>query len=104
MTIELPENLITIDQYAFCYCSKLEELIIPAGINIVGNEAFASCTSLQRVIFLGTPRSMYTNTFKNCTALTDIYVPWSYGAVANAQWGSAATIHYVDEGWMEELL
>jgi hypothetical protein len=47
-------------------------------------------------MFLGTPTgTIGASTFQYCEGITDIYVPWSEGAVANAPWGATnATIHY----------
>ena len=59
-------------QYAFRGYDKLRSIIISANVESIGSEAF-----------------------QDCAALTDIYVPWSEGAVANAPWGATnATIHY----------
>ena len=66
-----------------------------AGITEINTGAFKSCDSLSTVTFLGTPTLIADTAFSRCSALTDIYVPWSEGAVANAPWGATnATIHY----------
>ena len=60
---------------AFKNFDKLRSISIPASINIIGTDAFSGCA-----------------------ALTDMYVSWSEGAVANAPWGADnATIHYNSE-------
>ena len=50
---------------------------------------------LKALIFKGTPTNIDSKAFSVCDKITDIYVPWSSGAVANAPWGATnATIHY----------
>jgi hypothetical protein len=58
-------------------------------------DSLRDCAALATVRFLGKPNSINKNAFLNDAALTDIYVPWSEGDVANAPWGATnATIHY----------
>lgn len=80
------------------------DIIIPASYEgATRNYSFAGCTGLERVRFLGTPTTLMNGAFGANNKLTDIYVPWSEGEVANAPWGaSRATIHYdtvYDENW-----
>lgn len=72
------------------------DIIIPASYKgATRNYSFAGCTRLKRVRFLGTPTNLMNGAFGANNSLTDIYVPWSEGEVANAPWGaSRATIHY----------
>lgn len=51
--------------------------------------------SVTTIIINSTPTSISNNAFRRANALTDIYVPWSEGAVNGAPWGAtSATIHY----------
>jgi hypothetical protein len=69
-------------------------LIVPKNVDVIEDEAF-EFTSFTYVNFLGTPSSISSSTFNECRFITDIYVPWSEGEVANAPWGAPnATIHY----------
>lgn len=72
------------------------DIIIPASYKgATRNYSFAGCTKLERVRFLGTPTTLMNGAFGVNNKLTDIYVPWSEGEVANAPWGATrATIHY----------
>ena len=72
------------------------DIIIPASYKgATRNYSFAGCTHLERVRFLGTPTTLMNGAFGANNRLTDVYVPWSEGEVANAPWGaSRATIHY----------
>lgn len=97
----IPEGVTTIGSQAVAYCTKLNSITIPSTMtNAAGNGAFRNNTVLKEVIFKGTPSawgaaSGTNSAFYNDLALTDIWVPWSSGDVANAPWGATnATIHY----------
>lgn len=94
-SISLP-NLPTIESGTFAYCKALTSITIPASVNVINGTSFGWCTGLTSVNFKGTPTgNINKTTFTNCNNLTDIYVPWAEGAVANAPWGATnATIHY----------
>lgn len=92
---ELPAGVTEIGGYAFANCSNLALTELPAGMTSIGSWAFRSCAGLISITFLGTPKLVSSSAFSNCKNLTDIYVPWSEGAVANAPWGATdATMHY----------
>ena len=115
--VDLPNTVVSIGGYAFTGCSALTSISLPASLKTIGEEAFwgnglrslyvpenvksigtiafKNCTALAKVRFEGTPTSIASDVFTGCSALTDIYVPWAEGAVANAPWGATnATIHY----------
>lgn len=118
---ELPEGVTDIKDYAFQYCSsynltKLPSNLvnigigaffgnnyntltfdeIPASVQTIGNNAFrGNCGLITVLKFRGTPTSISSSAFSLGTSITDIYVPWAEGAVANAPWSATnATIHY----------
>ena len=50
---------------------------------------------VKKVTWMGTPSSIAASAFYGADNLTDIYVPWAEGEVANAPWGATnATVHY----------
>ena len=95
-TITIPNSVTTIGFRAFSGCRGLTTITIPNSVTTIGSYAFGYCTNLNSVIFKSKPSgTIDKNTFRNCTNLTDIKVPWSQGAVANAPWGATnATITY----------
>jgi len=52
-TIELPDSLVRIEESAFWNCFDLTRLILPAGVDYIGDRAFGSCSNLNRVYFEG---------------------------------------------------
>lgn len=98
-----PNTLRTFGDNAFEYCSKLQTFSIISSPKLlgIGLECFKSCIALNTVYLMTNtdPTTMYVNVggnaFEGCTNLTDIYVFWPKGGVANAPWGATnATIHY----------
>lgn len=77
-------------------------LYVNASVQSIGSYAFGDAgTGFQTVYFTGsgTAGSIQSNVFQDQmmgnSNVSDIYVPWSEGAVANAPWGAKnATIHY----------
>jgi hypothetical protein len=91
------EGLKKIGSNAFRYI-VLKELKIPSSVTNIDDAAFGNITTLKEVTFKGTPTTVNAYSFVNCNNITDIYVPWAEGAVANAPWGATnATIHYNSE-------
>ena len=90
------ENVTGIGASSFGNCISLKEF--PYFPNLTGgiaSSAFVNCTGLTEVKFYKKLTSCATSAFNGCTNLTDIYVPWAEGEVANAPWGATnATIHY----------
>lgn len=90
----IPAHITAIGAYAFQSCESITELDI-MGAAYTNSSAFYKCTGLRTVRFHATPSRLHASTFSSDTALTDIYVPWSSGAVAGAPWGATnASIHY----------
>ena len=90
---ELPASLEHIGEKAF-YRQYMPFTKIPAGVKTIESQAFTGNSVIGSVTFLGTPTSIASDAFGGCANLTDIYVPWAEGQVANAPWGASATVHY----------
>ena len=78
------------------------ELVIGSNVADVGRFAYSRqhtgnpsvASQLTTIYFKGTPVSVSSAAFPE-ESITDIYVPWSKGEVANAPWGATnAMIHY----------
>jgi hypothetical protein len=73
-SLELPNSVKTIDEYAFCGCANLKTLTLSDSLINLYSNAFYNCSSL---ISLFIPRSVQYigyNCFKECTALESIVV------------------------------
>ena len=81
----------------FSNCTTITDILyMPSAANQgIGNYAMQNCKALTRFRITGTINTFAANTFNSCPNLTDIYVPWAQGTVANAPWSATnATVHY----------
>ncbi len=67
----MPSSVTSIDDKAFVYCGRLEELIIKTQAIPAGT--FADCRKLKKVYFSKGLTTIYNSTFKNANSITDIY-------------------------------
>ena len=83
----IPDNVTSINDYAFNGCSSLKNLVIEDGVTYIGNNAFQNCTSL-----IGSPEGLnIPNTvteignlaFANCTSLIKLTFPDSLTTVGS---------------------
>ena len=75
-SIQLPNTVNTIGEYAFADCYDLNSIEIPNSVTSIGYGAFDSCTSLS---FIEIPKSVtsiegYGNPFADCASLSSIIV------------------------------
>jgi hypothetical protein len=93
-------NVTNFSIFSMRECTALPSQVVLGSATLVA-DVFYKDTNITTIKFIGTPSSIDANAFKSITAynssvnLTNIYVPWASGAVANAPWGAtSATIHY----------
>ena len=78
--ITLPNTLggypvTAIGASAFSGCTRLTEVIIPAGVTSIGSSAFNGCTKLAQVTIPDSVTSIGTKAFYGCTALNSVTIP-----------------------------
>lgn len=73
-----------------------EKILRLKKITYLGQFAFYGTRALKTYFYQpASSMSLHGNAFYQAKVMTDIYVPWSEGEVANAPWGATnATIHY----------
>ena len=84
-TITLPAGLTTIGDGAFCGCSSLTTITLPAGLTTIGTAAFFGCSSLTTITLPAGLTTIGRYAFEGCSSLTTITLPASlttigYGA------------------------
>lgn len=76
-SIEIPETVQTIGNYAFEYCSSLKEVVLPDSVKSIGTYSFAYCSSLESVTFPNNDSftAIANYSFGECTSLKEVVIP-----------------------------
>ena len=73
-TIELPNTLEDIYNYAFAGCSVLTDIVIPNGVGEIGEYAFQNCISLQEIAIPSSVEEIEANAFEGCISLSRLTI------------------------------
>lgn len=76
-SIELPSDLLEISNGMFFLCKGLKSVNIPAGVSAIGNRAFYNCQSLTALKLPNTVVSIGYSAFHGCSDLGSINIPAS---------------------------
>ena len=83
-SIELPDGLTSIGQYAFDDCASLTSIELPDGLTYIGPSAFERCASLTYIIIPDGVTSIEEYTFFLCKNLTSIDIPSSMACIGSS--------------------
>jgi hypothetical protein len=73
-TFTIPDNVTSIGNYAFYYCSSLTSIVIPDSVTSIGNWAFSGCSRLTSVTIPDSVTSIGDDAFYGCSSLTSITI------------------------------
>ena len=65
----------TLKSYSFWECSQLKQIIIPSGVQTIGNNAFNGCSALTGVTLSNTVTTIGESAFRRCYTLKSIALP-----------------------------
>ncbi len=78
-TVNIPDSVVNIDDYAFMNCKSLSSISLPQSIQSIGYMSFAGCDGLNEIRFPSSVTSIGTYCFENCKDLeTVIFEPSIY--------------------------
>lgn len=83
-SIVIPEGIEFIGQDAFNKCDALESVILPSTIKKIEKYAFYRCTSLKKITLPDTLTKIAGVTFRDCKSLTDVNIPASIEIIEEA--------------------
>lgn len=79
----------------FSGCEKIESIILPNDVNSVEGYAFEQCTNLKSITIPNSVTRIDNNAFATCDKLTTINIDNTQGAITGAPWGTSATINWL---------
>jgi len=71
----IPEGVVRINDYAFCFCNGLVSVDMPSSVTKIGRDAFSSCVSLSSVRLSENITHIGESAFNGCTCLPAITLP-----------------------------
>lgn len=80
-SVEIPDSVTSIGDYAFYACSSMTSVVIPDSVITIGWSAFASCGSLTSVVIPDSVTSINYGMFGGCSGLTNIMIPDSVTSI-----------------------
>ncbi len=80
-TFVIPNNVKTIDDFAFSMSYELEEVTIPNSVTSIGIGAFANCISLKNAQLSNSLTSISGGLFFGCTSLDEVTIPNSVKSI-----------------------
>ena len=77
----IPDEVTSIKDYAFYYCSGLTSVTIPNSVTSIGSEAFDGCSGLTSVTIPNSVTSIGDYAFYKCSSLTSVTIPNSVTSI-----------------------
>jgi hypothetical protein len=88
----IPNNVTTIGEEAFYYCSSLITMTIPNSITTIGNEAFSYCSSLTSVTIGNNVIAIGDSAFEHCSKLTSVTIPDNVTTIGGSAFASCSSL------------
>ena len=93
--VELPEQLTSIDQYAFHNCYYLQRIEIPEGVTSIESYSFGYCGRLKDVTFPKTLKVINSLAFYSCDDLTKIILPIGLETIGGTAFSGCSSLKEV---------
>ena len=103
-TVEIPNNVTTIGDYAFSGCTGLTEITLPDSLTTIQQNAFENCTGLTGITFPDSLTTIKQSAFKGCTGLTNITFPDSLTTISYGTFKGCAGLTEIDLNNVTALL
>lgn len=92
-SISFPATLKTIGQTAFAECNNLTELIIPENVSSIDQYAFYLSSNLKSIILPSGLKTISEGTFYGCSSLEKLYIPESVSTIKDFAFHSCSSLN-----------
>lgn len=90
--VVIADSVINIGNSAFYYCSKLERVTLPSGLQIIEGNAFNSCTALRSVVIPEGTKYIGNRAFFDDRRLESVEIPDSVEFIGNKAFGNCPNL------------
>jgi hypothetical protein len=97
-TVEIPEGVTYIGDYAFINCKNLMRVTLPSSLTFIGESFFAD-SGLQSIVIPEGVTTIGRNAFSGCTKLAVVSLPSTIVSIGNLAFNnssSLATVNFPD--------
>lgn len=74
-SVKIPKSVTFMGEKAFKGCTKLQEVFVGHGIEVLRNKTFEGCTNLETVNVSNRLKTVWDNCFSGCPKLGDLSLP-----------------------------
>lgn len=99
-SLALPSSITSIGDYAFSYCTALQNITIPSSVTSIGEYAFQYCTALQAITVPGSVTTIGKRAFYNCDSLASINLSVGLASIGNTAFSGCGNLTsiYIPKG------
>lgn len=83
-SVNIPDSITSIGDYAFDYCRSLTSITIPDSVTEIGDYAFDYCDGLTSITIPDSVTEIGESAFSSCRRLTSITIPYSVTGIGHA--------------------
>ena len=73
--IIIPEGVQSIGDYAFRNCSSINNVSLPSSLESIANYAFNNCTNLEEIVFPESLKTIGDYSFEKCKSIKSVLIP-----------------------------
>lgn len=84
-SVVIPEGIETIGNDSFFRCSSLKSITIPSSVTTIGSQAFACCKNIESLILEEGLISIGDNAFRECKSIKSVIIP---NSVTTIKWSA----------------
>ena len=96
VSIEIPNNIISISDRAFEHCEHLTSVTIPNSITSIERGTFNGCTRLTSINIPNSVTKLGYYAFSNCLSLPSINIPNSVTSIGEHAFDSCSSLSSID--------